>query len=144
MNHHPPNKESTLLEEGQTEEEPKTDKVEVVIKDGDIRNYMTKKNTQKSREDKNVPEGRKEECLEKNGNDRMHMMRGKMTSCRKRKEFHERRKRKLLNRKRMSKSYNGEKLIDARDVTREEIQDDSDLVVIGAGVEGLYPSLPDI
>ena len=75
----------------------------------------------------------------------MKMMRGKMTRCRKRQELLEKRKQKILNRQRVSKTYKGKRIIEAKDVIRQEIiQDKDDLVVTGADVEGLYPSLSDI
>ena len=70
-------------------------------------------------------------------------MREKMTTCRKKKEFHERRKRKLSNRRERSKTYRGEAVLDAKDVEAGTIQDE-ELVVIGADVKSLYPSLPDV
>ena len=66
-----------------------------------------------------------------------------MTTCRKRKEFHERRKRKIQNRKKRSKTYKGEKVLEARDIEIGAIHDE-ELVVVGADVKSLYPSLPDV
>jgi hypothetical protein len=43
----------------------------------------------------------------------MNMMRDRMTTCRKRKEFHERRKWKLNNRKKRTKNYKGQAVIEA-------------------------------
>ena len=80
-----------------------------------------------------------------NGNQRMTMMRGKMEKCRKRKAVLEKRQKRLMKRKMTSKSHMGEKSIDAKDISiRNLVQDGRDLVVTGADVEGLYPSLSDI
>ena len=50
-----------------------------------------------------------------------------------------------MKRKLASKSHMGEKIIEAKDISnRNLVQDDRDLVVTGADVEGLYPSLSDI
>ena len=89
-----------------------------------------------------TPEGWKSQP-DKNGNDRMCMMRDKMTTCRKKKELHERRKRKLLNRKKRSKTYRGEKVLEATDAETGAVHDE-ELVVVGADVKSLYPSLPDV
>jgi hypothetical protein len=93
-------------------------------------------------EDKSIPEGWTNH-QDRNGNDRMKMMREKLTTCRKKKEFHERRKRKLADRKKRSRTYRGEKVVDAKDVKAGTMQDE-ELVVIGADVKSLYPSLPDV
>jgi hypothetical protein len=70
-----------------------------------------------------------------NGTQIMTMMRGKMEKCRKRQEVLEKRQKRLMKRKMASKSHMGEKNL---------VQDDRNLVVTGADVEGLYPSLSDI
>ena len=80
-----------------------------------------------------------------NGNQRMTMMRGKMEKCRKRQEVLEKRQKRLMKRKMASKSHMGEKIIDAKDISNKSmVQDGRDLVVTGADVEGLYPSLSNI
>ena len=73
------------------------------------------------------------------------MMRGKMEKCRKRQEVLEKRQKRLMKRKMASKSHIGEQIIDAKDISNKSlVQDGRDLVVTGADVEGLYPSLSDI
>jgi hypothetical protein len=65
-----------------------------------------------------------------------------ITTCRKRKELHERRKWKINNRKRMAISYKGQKVFESDE--NVSIQEEDGLVVVGADVEGVYPSLPDV
>ena len=45
----------------------------------------------------------------------MCMMREKISTCRKKKDFHERRMRKVQNRKKRSKTFKGEKVMEATD-----------------------------
>ena len=71
----------------------------------------------------------------------MNMLRDRMTTCRKRKEFHERRKWKLSNRKKRAK---GQTVMEADNSGKFSNQEEDDLVVLGADMEGLYPSLPDM
>ena len=80
-----------------------------------------------------------------NGNERMNMMRGKMMKSRKRQELLEKREQRLMNRQKIAKMFNGRRVLEARDTIRKEvIQDEEDLVVTGADMEGLYPNLSDI
>ena len=73
------------------------------------------------------------------------MMRDKMEKCRKRQAVMEKRQHRLMKRRQASKSHMGEKIVEARDITNKNlVQDNKDLVVTGADVEGLYPSLSDI
>ena len=73
------------------------------------------------------------------------MMRGKMERCRKRQSVLEKRQHKLMKRRHASKSHIGEKIVQARDIINKNlVQDNTDLVVTGGDVEGLYPSLPYI
>ena len=70
-------------------------------------------------------------------------MREKMTTCRKKTDFNERRKRKIQKRKKRSKTYNVEKVVEATDKETGAVHDE-DLIVVGADVRSLYPSLPDV
>ena len=73
------------------------------------------------------------------------MMRGKMLKSRKRQELLKKREHRLLKRRNRSKMFNGKRLLEAKDKIRQEvIQDEKDLTVTGADVEGLYPYLSDI
>ena len=73
------------------------------------------------------------------------MMRGKMLKSRKRQELLKKREHRLLKRRNRSKMFNGKRLLEAKDKIRQEvIQDEKDLTVTGADVEGLYPNLSDI
>jgi hypothetical protein len=118
------------------------------LKKGDIRSYFKKKDAIKVVEVEETETSNEEEPItapDNNGNQRMAMMRGKMTKCRKRQEVLEKRKQRLLKRHAASKSHMGKRVIQAKDVTNTDVvQDDQDLVVTGADVEGLYPSLSDI
>jgi hypothetical protein len=75
----------------------------------------------------------------------MRMIRNKMTESRRREE-NQKLKDALIVRKSkiLPESWNGHALIHARDVENKCVQDDLELVVIGADVEALYPSLTDI
>ena len=49
-----------------------------------------------------------------------------------------------MNRKNRSKMFNGKRVLEAKDTIRQEvIQDEKDLTITGADVEGLYPNLSD-
>ena len=78
--------------------------------------------------------------------DKMKMIREKMTESRKRNEAQEIRNAILVRRRRVEKptQWNGEDLVYAEDVGNEMVQDEVDLVVVGADVEALYPSLTDL
>ena len=69
-----------------------------------------------------------------------------MTESRKRNEAQEIRNAILVRRRRVEKptQWNGEDLVYAEDVGSEMVQDEVDLVVVGANVEALYPSLTDL
>ena len=55
------------------------------------------------------------------------------------------REQRLMNRKNRAKMFNGKRLLEAKNTTRQEIiQDEKDLVITGAEVEELYPNLSDI
>ena len=57
--------------------------------------------------------------------------------------FHERRKRKVQNRKKRSKTFKCEKVMEATDTETGAVHVE-DLVVVGADVKSLYASLPDV
>ena len=69
-----------------------------------------------------------------------------MTLVRKNKEMAEKRIKERLDRKgkRRLKTYKGMKIIEATGKTLEDIQDDSEVVIVGSDVCALYPSLTDI
>ena len=58
--------------------------------------------------------------------------------------FHERRKWKLSNRKKRAKGSKGPTALEADNSGKFSNQEEDDLVVLGADMEGLYPSLPDM
>ena len=78
--------------------------------------------------------------------DKMKMIREKMTNSRKRKETQEIRDAILVRRMKSVKptKWNGEALVYAEDVDNEMVQEEVELVVVGADVEALYPSLTDL
>ena len=91
------------------------------MKTRDIRSYFMKEDAAKIVKENDTSS--LEEPIsapDKNGNERMKMMRGKMTRCRKRQELLEKRKQKFLNRQRVSKTYKGKRIIEAKDVIHQE------------------------
>ena len=117
-------------------------------KKGDIRFYLIEDKATETNQEQELETSNKEESImepDNNGNERMNMMRGKMIKSRKRQELLEKRKQRLLNRQKRAQMFRGKKVLEARDTIRKEVvQDEGDLVITGAGVEGLYPSLSDI
>jgi hypothetical protein len=77
-------------------------------------------------------------------------MREKMTMVRKRKEYHAKRaevniKLRDKERKRQKWTPNGSKIVESWESSeKNKIQNESELVVVGADVVSLYPSLNDI
>jgi hypothetical protein len=76
----------------------------------------------------------------------MEYLRYKMTLVRKRKKMEEKQIRARLDGKgrRKAQTYKGARIIEASEKTSEEIQDKSEVVIIGSDVCALYPSLTDI
>ena len=74
-------------------------------------------------------------------------MREKMEMVRRRKEYHEKRAkvRMRLHEGRKASTPGGRKIVEAWEVAMKDIiQDESELVIVGADVAALYPSLSDI
>ena len=76
--------------------------------------------------------------------DKMKIIRDKMTQSRKRKENQEIKNAILVQKKSLPKTWRGEKLSYARDVDNKLVQDEVEMVIVGADVEALYPSLTDL
>jgi hypothetical protein len=71
------------------------------------------------------------------------MIRNKMVEAR-RADDKQQSKDPILVRRQLPKTWRGERLNDARDVANDQVQDVLELVVVGADVVALYPSLTDI
>ena len=84
--------------------------------------------------------------LEKPSSHQAAPSRGEKTLVRKHKELEEKRIRERMdgNGKRKSRTFKGAKIIEANEKTQDEIQDKSEVVIIGSDVKALYPSLSDI
>ena len=77
--------------------------------------------------------------------EKMRYLRERMTMVRQRKEVNEMKIRDKLDRKgRKTKTYKGAKILEAIEKTLDDIQVDSEVVIIGSAVCALYPSLTDI
>ena len=77
--------------------------------------------------------------------DKMKNLRDKMTASRKRKDRQEIQDATVIRRRKtMPKTWRGEKIIYASEVTSSQIQEELDLVIIGSDVQALYPSLTDV
>jgi hypothetical protein len=113
------------------------------IKKNDIRLYMT--NSEDGAKTIHVEE--KHHGVQEDGKiDKMKMIREKMTYSRKRKETQEIKNAILVRKMKSEKptKWNGEDLVYAEDVDNEMVQDEVELVVVGADVEALYPSITDL
>ena len=75
--------------------------------------------------------------------DTMKMIRNKMVEAR-RADDKQQSKDAILVRRQLLKTWRGERLTHARDVANDQVQDVLELVVVGADVVALYPSLTDI
>ena len=73
----------------------------------------------------------------------MRMIRNKMVEAR-RADDKQQSKDAILVRRQLTKTWRGERLTHARDVANDQVQDVLELVVVGADVVALYPSLTDI
>ena len=77
--------------------------------------------------------------------DRMRQIRDKMESTRKKKEQTSMERDITLERKRQPKTWRGQRLVRAKEVSTDRIQDkDTPMVCVGSDVEALYPSLEDV
>ena len=74
--------------------------------------------------------------------DKMRMIRNKMAEARRAADRDEAMKTKVVEPP--MKLWKGEKVVYAKDVDNDRVQDHGELVVVGADVEALYPSLQDI
>ena len=121
------------------------DQVQENMKECDIREqlYITKdKNgqaTMRVRESSTPKEGLKR-------GEKMDYLRKKMTLVRKKKEMEEKQMRAKLDGKgrRKTLTYRGAKIMEATEKSSEDIQDKSEVVIIGSDVCALFPSLTDI
>ena len=79
--------------------------------------------------------------------DKMKMIRGKMMMSRKKRENQETRNAILIRKRKegnLPQFINGEKVVYAMDVHNSEVQEDVEVVINGADVEALNPSLSDL
>ena len=110
---------------------------------GDIRNFGDGSRTTE------IPEfaasKMKEESFGLSRADRMRMVRTKMTQSRKKLEHRPVEKiLELVRHQKRAKTLRGERIVQASEVDNDIVQDnDSNNVIVGADVEGLYPALDD-
>ena len=102
----------------------------------DIRMFL-KDGCKKPSFERTMPNGWKDEPL-----DKMRMIRNKMAEARKAADRDEALKSRV--KAPPMRFWNGERVVYAKDVSNAMVQDKQEVVVIGADVEALYPSLLDI
>ena len=106
----------------------------------DIRQFLVDGKGEKLqfREESFVEPNAKDEPFEK-----MRMIRNKMAEARRLADKHENAVR-AKNEKEPIKEWEGEKILYARDVINSMVQDEQEVVVVGADVVALYPNLTDL
>ena len=112
------------------------------IKKDDIRLYMTAK---RNRGEATIhSEDQHGSSQDDSKIDKMKIIREKMTQSRKKKENQDIKNAILIKKRNLPKTWKGEKLIYAKDVRNDMIQDEMEVVIVGADVKALYPSLTDL
>ena len=111
----------------------------------DIRFYLTKDGKSNTIHACNQHSSLLEDQVVMEKVDKMKMIRGKMMMSRKQRENQETRNAILIRKRKegnLPQFINKEGVVYAKDVHNSKVQDDVEVVIIGADVEALYPVLP--